>query len=218
MEATARLSVAVLCPFCGQREGTIEAQENGRPVRVCAECLAFACLSPAEKRKREAQGRKAARDASRANRGIPTEQRARESAERMAAAGIAWLDKIPTNWKPCGRRGAFVQCIPQEKAIVDFVGHDAEGYVVAVEVKSDSTPDARFYLSSVPEQQRAYLDHVSGTPLGRAYLLVDFPALDAWYLVPWRIARDWVRVAPEDTATQAYLADREMFMKPRGME
>ena len=45
-------TATVLCPFCRGREGTIDARDGGRAIRVCPECLAVACLSPAEKRKR----------------------------------------------------------------------------------------------------------------------------------------------------------------------
>jgi len=198
---------AALCAVCGTNPGTIESTGG----MICKSCLADACMTRKERDELAKAGRKATRDASRANRGIPTEQRARESAERMASQGIAWLSKVPTPWRVCGRKGAFVQCVPAEKAIVDFVGYDYEGRFVCVEVKSDSSPTARFYLRAVPGQQRAYLDNATAMG-GRAYLLVDFPNCGAWYLIPWHVAREWVRVAPEDAPTSVYRADPDAFL------
>lgn len=203
-----------LCHVCKARPGTQEATDG---TTICSDCLARACLSPKAKQALAAQGRKATRNAKKANLGVPTEKRVQQSIDRMAASGVAYLTKIPTPFKVCGMRNGFMQARPEKRSIVDFLGFTSDGRVVAIEVKSVSSDPARFYLRDVPDQQREYLDRVVSCD-GCGYLLVDFPTLDAWYLIPWGTVRDWVRVAPEDAGTQAYRCDRDSFWDYGGTE
>lgn len=187
-------------------------ESSGGP--LCPECLARALMSPAARKKADAEGRKAARQEAKANLGMPTEQRVLECAARLRSLGIR-LDKVPTPWKVVGSSGPFKRCIQAEQAIVDFVGHDEHGRALAIEVKSVGTPDARFYVRNVRPQQREYLDCATASGAG-AFLLVDFPPKDAWYLVPWDVARDMTRIAPED-GIDAYRADRDwLLVQPMG--
>lgn len=209
------------CVNCGaQGDGYAEIDGAGRGDGLCPECTARAMMSPKERRAADAQGRKAARDEARANLGMATEERVAESCVRMAADGLAWLWKEATPYRVLGRagkaKGGILRVVPAEKSRVDFHGWDADGRALAVEVKSvsgsmDDRPPPRFYLRNIPDHQRRHLDLLEAAG-GRAYLLVDFPGVGRWFLVPWRRVRDWTRVAPEDESTRGFEADRERFL------
>lgn len=198
------------CTACHAESNTGHATTTGE--WVCLECLTRALMSPAERRKLDAAGKKAIRDQAKANLGMPTEARVLASIASLQARG--WhgrLDKIPTPWKVIGRQGkGMAKCMPGEVALVDFLGYDSEGRVLAVEVKSVTRAPARFYIRDVRPHQAAYLDGVLEAG-GLAFLLVDFPEAGRWCFVPWRVARRWVRVSLEDVVSCVYEATREDF-------
>lgn len=207
------------CIGCGAK-GDGFAEVDGAPFAdagLCPECVARSLLSPKERKALEVQGRRAARAAEKANLGMPTEERVAESCARMAADGVAWLWKEATPYKVIGRAGKVgLRVVTAEKSRVDFHGWDADGRALAVEVKSVSgsmgdRPPPRFYLRNIPDHQRRHLDLLEAAG-GRAYLLVDFPGVGRWFLVPWCVASGWTRVAPEDGQTVAFEADRERFL------
>jgi penicillin-binding protein-related factor A (putative recombinase) len=160
--------------------------------------------------------RKGPRDETKVNLGQDTEAMVAESAARMARTMGIRLDKVPTPWRICGQLGQYRKCIQVARSIVDFLGHDASGRLLAIEVKSVSADPPRFLLSTLRRDrphQAEYLEHATRCG-ARAYLLVDFPPLGVWYLVPWEKARGMVRISPEDEACRPFLADREMFLLP----
>lgn len=131
---------------------------------------------------------------------ISAEQRDRqargESAEDFVAnlhdacltKGVAFVRKLPTPLRVCGRgAGGKVTAFFEKKSGVDYVGHmlDGSGRAVFLEVKALKTP-GRFPLSRVEEHQRDELTR-AGIAGAIALLLVvmgegrDLTA----YALPW---------------------------------
>lgn len=132
----------------------------------------------------------------RAKHGNETEAFVATLNEACARAGVAWLDKVPTNMRVVGRSGAMVRAVFAQKAIADFVGVLRGGRAVAVEVKrvevtiskrSHAPLPPSLSLSRVEPHQRDYLDRVDAAG-GLALLLVVHGPLAA-YAVPWAEAR-----------------------------
>lgn len=172
---------------------------------ICDDCLRDGCLTPQERRAKEAGERRVANEASRqahreaVQRGKATEDLIEDAAEALALQKKAWIHKLPTNWRPIGGG----RQVPATKSLVDFIGFDREGCFIAIEAKRCPDRDKRLYLTAVKDHQRAYLDLVDANH-GRAYLLADFPEAGDWYCVPWRVARDLVSVDPADAAMWAW--------------
>jgi penicillin-binding protein-related factor A (putative recombinase) len=103
------------------------------------------------------------------------------------AAKVAWVERVPTQFKVLGRapggelRGRFVK-----KATVDYIGCmlDGTGRAVMVEVKHQQ--EGALWLGRVEPQQAAALDCCEGSG-GVAVLLVVTPTRT--YAVPWAEAR-----------------------------
>lgn len=201
----------MMCIACREsREGCRETSEGP----LCPDCLRLAMLPPKERQ----AARRGPRDESKVNLGQDTEALVAASAARMAERMGIRLDKVPTPWRICGQVGQYRKCIQVARSIVDFLGHDASGRLLAIEVKSVSADPPRFLLSTLRRdrpQQAEYLEHAWRCG-ARAYLLVDFPRRGCWYLVPWEKARGMVRISPDDEACRPFLADRQMFLMPAG--
>jgi recombination protein U len=130
-----------------------------------------------------------------ANRGRTTEDLVSVAETIMRSRGLCRLDKIPTPWKVLRKGSAITGAFPEHRAVADFVGVGAGGRALAVEVKS--TAHDSFYLSAVPEQQRAHLDDVHRLG-GLSYLLLHFTAERAWYLLDWLAVRGLTRIDADE--------------------
>ncbi len=110
--------------------------------------------------------------------------------EACAAAGVAWVRKLPTPMRALGKGRAVFTA----KSGVDYMGHHADGRAVYVEAKK--CDDDRFYLSKIPQHQRDELDLATSHGC-IAVLVVILGVRRDVYAMPWWHARGLVRIDDE---------------------
>lgn len=130
-----------------------------------------------------------------AGRGMALEEFVEYSNARYRSAGLAVMEKVPTEFIPLrNRQGKVISCKVERKAPVDFMGR-YRSIPVAIEAKH--TKKDRIQFSEVKDHQAKFLnDFVGESGAGFGAVLVSFN-LERFFLVPWAFwsaARNmWIR-------------------------
>lgn len=117
-----------------------------------------------------------------ANRGKPLEEYINYANGRYQHAGIAMVQKIPTEFIPIrDRYGKVCSVKVEHKSTVDYIGR-FRGHPIAMEAKNTSADTIRW--DAVQPHQAAFLDEWCQQPGTIGLVLVSFN-LERFFAIPW---------------------------------
>ena len=112
----------------------------------------------------------ASKKESTANRGMKFEHQIEEQCKIYKQEGIAYIDKLPTDWMIVRKGGKITSGYPRAKSKLDFYGVLSNGYAIFIEAKS--TKSSSLPLSNFKEHQFIYINEISKfTP--HVYVLIQ---------------------------------------------
>lgn len=139
------------------------------------------------------------------NRGMAFEEYINYANGRYEHAGIAMLQKIPTEFIPLrDRMGRIVSVKVEHKSTVDYIGRYKE-YPIAMEAKNTNSDTIRW--DAVQPHQAAFLDKFTSQPGTIGLVLVSFN-LERFFAIPWAFwgeAYD-LRVRRDDRTTSVRIS------------
>lgn len=110
-----------------------------------------------------------------ANRGMKFEHQIEEQCELYKQEGIAYIDKLPTDWMIKRVGGKIVSGYPRAKSKLDFYGVLSNGMAIFIEAKS--TKSSSLPLSNFKDHQFVYIEEISKyTPY--IYVLIQMRKYD----------------------------------------
>ena len=110
-----------------------------------------------------------------ANRGMKFEHQIEEQCELYKQEGIAYIDKLPTDWMIKRVGGKIVSGYPRAKSKLDFYGVLSNGMAIFIEAKS--TKSSSLPLSNFKDHQFVYIEEISKyTPY--VYVLIQMRKYD----------------------------------------
>lgn len=117
-----------------------------------------------------------------ANRGRPFEEYINYASSRYQHAGIAMVQKIPTEFIPIrDRYGKICSVKVEHKSTVDYIGRYKQ-YPLAMEAKNTNTDTIRW--DAVQPHQAEFLDQFTAQPGTIGLVLVSFN-LEQFFAIPW---------------------------------
>lgn len=110
-----------------------------------------------------------------ANRGMKFEHQIEEQCKLYKQEGIAYIDKLPTDWMIKRVGGKIVSGYPRAKSKLDFYGVLSNGMAIFIEAKS--TKSSSLPLSNFKDHQFVYMEEISKyTPY--VYVLIQMRKYD----------------------------------------
>ena len=110
-----------------------------------------------------------------ANRGMKFEHQIEEQCGLYKQEGIAYIDKLPTDWMIKRVGGKIVSGYPRAKSKLDFYGVLSNGMAIFIEAKS--TKSSSLPLSNFKDHQFVYIEEISKyTPY--VYVLIQMRKYD----------------------------------------
>jgi len=117
-----------------------------------------------------------------ANRGSAFEQYIEYANRRYRRDGLAFIQKVPTEFKPIrNARGQVCSVKVEHKATFDYIGRYKQ-YPIAIEAKNTNTDSIRF--DRVEWNQAEDMDDFTSQPGTIGIVLVSFN-LEHFYAIPW---------------------------------
>ena len=113
------------------------------------------------------------------NRGMKFEKLLADLFQELESDGIAFMQKIPTDWVVQRRGARIVSAFPKAKSICDFLGCNNKGEAFAIEAKSTKT-NTSFSFSNISEHQYEFFD--KWCKMSRGYYAIYFSELDEIYM------------------------------------